>query len=180
MKCLLLSIVSAEIVLHGFLWLSLLASWEAVVWGIFMQSLYFRLVSNFPKIEFRSPLFVCVCGKDSVSSVLIQLNERVKPLFAVGSLVHEVLWLFHSVQEHSYPKGGSETCFSFRIGSLVVPVSFCPQNIVLILLSVWAMPLILLFCSVDSDDETRFPTIVINFVGFGSAAEAGLADFDGG
>ena len=65
-KCFLFSIVSAEIGLHVFLWLSFLAPWEAAVWGLLMQSLYFRLVSNFPKIDFRSPLFLCVCGKASV------------------------------------------------------------------------------------------------------------------
>ncbi len=63
MKCLLFSVVSAEIFLHGSLWYFFLASWKAAVWGLFMQILYVRLVSNFPKIEIRSPLFICVCGE---------------------------------------------------------------------------------------------------------------------
>ncbi len=63
-------------------------------------------------------------------------------------------------------------------------VSFCAQHIILIVLSVWATPLMLLFCFVN--DEPLVPKTVINFVVFDIIGEEGNTavdrpvDFDGG
>ena len=62
-------------------------------------------------------------------------------------------------------------------------VSFCAQHIILIVLSVWATPLMLLFCFVN--DEALVPKTV-NFEVFdiigeeGNTAEDRHVDFDGG
>ena len=62
MKSALRCLVYAEVVLHVFLMKASLASFEAAAWGALMQLLYYRLVSDFPKIEYRSRLFLCISG----------------------------------------------------------------------------------------------------------------------
>jgi hypothetical protein len=85
----------------------------------------------------------------------------------------------HIFQQHGSPKNKAEMWFCVHTGQPVAAVSFCAYNIVLILLSVWVMPLMLLFCWVG---HGRFVSkTVVNFVGFGViGGEFGLADFEGG
>jgi len=149
MKSALRRLVYTEVVLHIFLWRGSLASFEAAAWGALMQILYYRLVSDFPKIEYRSRLFSCI---------------------SVGAVVHEFLWLLHLFQEHGPSKRRNESCLCFHAGPPEDPVSFCVHNIALILLSVWAMPLSLLFCWLEDR-----PKVVINFVGLDAVSGDGNA-----
>jgi hypothetical protein len=64
MKSALYCLVFAEVLLHIWLWKASFASFEAAVWGVSMQILYFRLVSDFPKIEYGSRFFSCIFGEE--------------------------------------------------------------------------------------------------------------------
>ncbi len=63
MKSALCCLVYAEVVFHIYLWRASHSSYEPAIWGALMQILYYRLVSDFPKIEYRSRLFSCICGE---------------------------------------------------------------------------------------------------------------------
>ena len=101
-------------------------------------------------------------------------------LFAVGAVVHEFLWLFHLFQEHGPAKRGNDFCFCFHAGLPEEPISFCIHSIALIMLSVWAIPLTLLFCWFEDQQYVSNLKITINLVGFGSVdGDGNTADASG-